>query len=248
VLDAVVTAGGRLSPSEARAFGTDVKALVRVGDRTLLTIVVDALRNAPETARIVVVGPASARESTAGVDRWIDEYPTGEENLIAALQAATTERIVFSASDLPFVTPRAYSTFIASVGADVDAAYPIYRREEFLNAYPGGRSKFAQLADGDWTGGSAFVLNRAPLLRNLDALRRAFGARKSLFALASLLGAALLFKFAFRTLRVEDVERRASAVPGATVKAVTGADPALGMDCDDMSDLTYSHAAQAPRT
>jgi len=248
VLDAVVTAGGRLSPSEARAFGTDVKALVRVGDRTLLAIVVDALRKAPDTAQIVVVGPRSARESTPGVDRWIDEFPTGEENLIAALQAGTTERIVFSASDLPFVTPRSYSTLIASVGADVDAGYPIYRRAEFLNAYPGGRSKFAQLADGEWTGGSAFVLNRAPFLRNLDALKQAFGARKSLFALASLLGPSLLFKFLFRSLRVEDVERRASSVLGAKVKAVTGADPALGMDCDDLSDLTYAHGAPAIRT
>jgi hypothetical protein len=246
VLDAVVTAGGRLSPSEARAFGTDVKAMVRVGDRTMLAVVVDALRKTPGTARIVVVGPERARASTPDVDQWIDEFPTGEENLIAALHAGTTDRIVFSASDLPFVTPSSYSTFIASVGADVDAGYPVYRRAEFLKAYPGGRSKFAQLADGEWTGGSAFVLNRAPFLRNLDALKRAFGARKSLFALASLLGPALLFKFVFRQLRVTDVERRASAVLGANVKAITGADPALGMDCDDLGDLTYAHAGEAP--
>lgn len=211
----------------------------------MLAVVVDALRKTPGTARIVVVGPQRARSSTAGVDQWIDEFPTGEENLIAALQAGTTDRIVFSASDLPFVTPSSYSTLIASVGTDVDAAYPIYRREEFLKAYPEGRSKFARLADGEWTGGSAFVLNRAPFLKNLNAVRRAFGARKSLFALASLLGPVLLLKFVSRQLRVADVERRASTVLGANVKAVTGADPALGMDCDDLSDLTYAHAGDA---
>jgi molybdopterin-guanine dinucleotide biosynthesis protein A len=117
VLDAVVTAGGRLSPSEARAFGTDVKALVRVGDRTMLAVVVDALRKTPGTARIVVVGPQRARSSTPGVDQWIDEFPTGEENLIAALQAGATDRIVFSASDLPFVTPWTSTRPTLSTGA-----------------------------------------------------------------------------------------------------------------------------------
>lgn len=242
VLDAVITAGGRLSPSEASAFGTDVKALVRVGGRTLLAVVVGALRQVRDVARIVVVGPRSARAGLPDVEEWIDEFPTGEENLVAALQSAKTERIVFSASDLPMVTPASYENLIALVGDDVDAGYPIYRREEFLRAYPGGRTKFARLSDGEWTGGSAFVLKPAPFLRNLPALRRGFAARKDLFALASLLGPVLLTKFILKRLRVGDVERRASAVVGARIKAIVGADPALAMDCDDAGDFAYAQA------
>ena len=245
MLDAVITAGGRLSPSDAAAFGTDVKALVRVGDRTILESVVGALRATPEIARIVVVGPPAARGTVQGIDEWIDEFPTGEENLMAALAAARTERIVMSASDLPFVTPLSYASLVRLVDASIDIGYPIFQREEFLQAYPGGRASFARLADGEWTGGSAFVLNRSPLLRNTDALKRAFGARKSLYALASLLGPVLLAKFMLRQLQVKDVEARASRVLGASVKAIVGADPALAMDCDDFSDLTYAHAGEA---
>ena len=248
MIDAVVTAGGRLSPSDARRFGTDVKALVHVGGRSLLAIVVSALRAAPETGRIIVVGPRQAQASTPGVDRWIDEFPTGEENLIAALQAGTTDRILFSASDLPFVTRESFSNLVSRAGPDIDAVYPIYRRAEFLQAYPDGRTRFASLADGDWTGGSAFVLNPAPFLRNLHVVRQVFGARKSVFALASLLGPSLLLKFTVRQLRVADVERRATAVLGVCVRAVTGADPALAMDCDDLTDLTYVHANEAAPT
>jgi MobA-like NTP transferase protein len=244
VLDAVVTAGGRLSPSDARVFGTDIKALVRVGGRTLLAAVVAALRQVRDVERIIVVGPTSAQPSTPGVDEWIAEYPKGEENLIAALKAAKTERIVFSASDLPFVTPASYAGLIALVPGDVDLGYPLYRRDVFLKAYPNGRTKFARLADGEWTGGSAFVLNRSPFLRSLDALKRAFGARKSLVVLAALLGPSLLAKFVFKQLRIEDVERRASDLLGARMKAVLGADPALGMDCDDAADFTYAHAGE----
>jgi molybdopterin-guanine dinucleotide biosynthesis protein A len=245
VLDAIVTAGGRLSPADARMFGTDVKALVRIDGRPLIATVVEALRKTPGIAGVRVVGPRAARSYAEGVDEWIDERATGEENLLAALRAAQTDRIVLSASDLPFVTPAGYADLIERVAPDLDAGYPVYRREEFLAAYPGGRSTFARLADGSWTGGSAFVLNRAPFLRDERILARGFGARKSLFALASLLGPVLLLKFVMGTLRVGDVERRASAILGARVKAVRGADPALAMDCDELGDFAYARAEAA---
>lgn len=245
MLDAVVTAGGRLSPDAAARFGSDVKALVSVDGKPMLATVVDALRATPGVGRITVVGPASARSAATGVDRWIDEFPTGEENLIAAVGAATTERIVMSASDLPFVTPASYASLIMKTGDDVDAGYPVFRRDEFLRTYPRGRKRFAKLADGDWTGSSAFVFNRSPFVKDDRLIRRAFGARKSLFALASLLGPALLLRFILKSLTVADVERRACALLGATVQAVYGADPALAMDCDDPADFAYARAEEA---
>lgn len=245
MLDAVVTAGGRLSPVAAARFGSDVKALVRINGKPMIATVVDALRATPGIGRIVVVGPSAARSAASGVDQWIDEFPTGEENLIAAVGAAKTERIVMSASDLPFVTPASYAGLIENTGADVDAGYPVFGRDEFLRAYPRGRKHFAKLADGEWTGASAFVLNRTPLARDDRMIRRAFGARKSLFALASLLGPALLVKFLCKTLTIADVERRAESLLQAKVRAVRGADPALAMDCDNPADFAYAHAEEA---
>jgi len=121
----------------------------------------------------------------------------------------------------------------------------VFGRDEFLRAYPRGRKHFAALADGEWTGASAFVLNRSPLVNDDRMIRRAFGARKSLFALASLLGPVLLLKFLFKTLTLADVEQRAGALLGAKVRAVLGADPALAMDCDDPIDFAYAHAEEA---
>lgn len=239
MLDAVVTAGGRLSPAAAQTYGTDVKALVRVGGRTLLDRVVGALRGVPSIGRIAVVGPQSARAQTHSVDEWVDEFATGEENLLAALRVGTTDRIVLSASDLPFVTSRSYEELIGRA-EDADAAYPIFTRAEFLAAYPGGRSSFAKLADGEWTGGSAFVVNRNRFLSRSALLERGFGARKSLTGLAMLLGPLLLFKYVTGTLRIRDVEARASSLLAARVKAVTRLDPALAMDCDDARDFDYA--------
>ena len=243
MLDAVITAGGRLSPDAAARFGTDVKALVRINGKPMIATVVEALRGMRNVGRLVVVGPPAARQAV-NVDRWIDEFPTGEENLIAAINAASTERMILSASDLPFVTPASYEDLVEKTGDDVDACYPVYNRDEFLRAYPQGRKHFAKLADGEWTGASAFVLNRSPLIKDDSLIRRAFGTRKSLFALASLLGPNLLFKFLFKTLTIPDVERRAGSLLNAKVRAVYGADPALAMDCDDPIDLEYAHAEE----
>ena len=243
MLDAVITAGGRLSTDAATRFGTDVKALVRINGKPMIATVVDALRGARHIGRIVVVGPSAARH-TVSVDRWIDEFPTGEENLIAAIGAAATERMVLSASDLPFVTAASFEGLVEKTGDDVDACYPIFGRDEFLRAYPLGRKHFAKLADGEWTGASAFVLNRAPLIKDDSLIRRAFGTRKSLFALASLLGPGLLMRFLFKTLTIADVEKRAGSLLHAKVRAVFGADPALAMDCDDPVDFAYANAEE----
>ena len=228
-------------------FGTDVKALVRIGGKPIITSIVEALRSTTGVGGVRVVGPAAARPFAPDVDEWIDELQTGEQNLMAAMRAAQSERILFSSSDLPFVTADSYADLIARVPPKVDAAYPVYTRDEFLGAYPGGRSTFATLADGDWTGGSAFILNREPFLRDERLLLRGFGARKSLIALASLLGPALLARFVFGRLRIEDVERRARVILGADVRAIRGADPALAMDCDDIGDFAYAGADAAVR-
>lgn len=243
MIDALVTAGGRLPRDAAKRFGTDVKALVRVGGRTVLDRIVSALRGVAEVGRIIVVGPAAARSGTDGVDEWIDERATGEENLLTALEAKATERVVLTASDLPFVSSASYADLIERAGG-CSVAYPVFRRDEFLRAFPDGRASFATLADGEYTGGSAFVLDRTPLLKRRRLIERSFGARKSLSALAALLGPALVVKFALRRARVEDVERRACALLGVRVVAVRGADPALAMDCDESGDFDYALARE----
>ena len=242
VLNAAVTAAGRLGPEAAARYGTDIKAMVRIGGRTLLATLVEALRGVPEIGRITVIGPSAARECGATVDAWLDERATGEENVVAALRGAGAGRLVVCASDLPFVTAHSIADLLQRTPPTADCGYPIFAREEFAAAYPSGRSSFARLADGEWTGGSVLVLNADLVLRNEGLLKRAFAARKNLVALASLLGPTLSLRYASRQLRVDDVRERISALTGGTAIAIRGADPALAMDCDDLEDFEYAQA------
>jgi len=242
VLNAAVTAAGRLGPDAAARYGTDIKALVRIGGRTLLATLVAALRGVPDIGRIVVVGPASAYDFGGTVDTWIDERETGEDNVLAALRGAGGGRLVVCASDLPFVTAHAVVDLVARTPPAADCGYPIFNRQEFAAAFPGGRSSFARLADGEWTGGSVLVLNADLMLQKEKLLRRAFAARKSLLALAALLGPALALRYATGQIRVADVQARIDALTGGSVVALRGADPALAMDCDELEDFEYAQA------
>jgi molybdopterin-guanine dinucleotide biosynthesis protein A len=241
VIDALVTAGGRLPQDLAKRCGTDIKASAVVGGLTLLARTLAALRGVPAVERIVVVGPDALRDA-AGVDEFITERATGEENLLAALRAARGDRTLFCASDMPFVSSHALGDLLARAPEDACAVYPVFTRDEFERAYPKARSSFAVLADGAWTGASAFVVRAQVLLRREHVLTRAFAARKSLPALAALFGPALMFSYLRGALRVSAVEARASRLFGAPVVALRGADPALAADCDDVADFDYAEA------
>ena len=242
VIDALVTAGARLPPDLAARFGTEVKALVPIGGRTMLDRTIAALRGVPAVSRIIVVGPAEVRTAIAA-DDFIVEKETGEQNLLAGLEAAaSSERTVLCASDMPFVSAAALNDLLERAPASAAAVYPIYTRLEFESAFPGCRSAFARLADGEFTGGSGFVVRAELLLRQRALISKAFGARKNLLALASILGPALTFAFVSGTARVPLVESRASALLGAEVVALRGADPSLAADCDEASDFEYAQA------
>jgi len=241
VIDALVTAGARLPPELRRRFGTHIKALVPIGGATLVDRTIAAIRGVAGVSRITVVGPAEMRPRI-NVDRFVDETESGEKNLLAGLAAIVGERTLLCASDMPFVSAGALDDLLARAPSSAAIVYPIYTRAEFDAAYPGGRSAFARLADGEFTGGSAFVIRGAVLRERTELISKAFGARKNLFALATVLGAALTLAFVRGAVRVAQIEARASALLGGDVVALRGADPALALDCDDESDFAFAQA------
>ena len=239
VFDAVVLAAGRLSPEEAKRAGVELKALAPVAESTPLHAVLGALRKARAVARVIVVGPGSIHGSVPEVDVWVDERPSGEENVLAGLQTALTRRAIVSASDAPFVDVTHIDDFLGRIPGDADFAYPVFRSDEFLSQYPRGRSKFARVGSALWTGGSLCVMNVALALQHPGLIRRGFAARKSQLAMASLLGAGCILRYLTGSLEIDDIERRIGRLTGGRAAAIRGAHPALAMDCDSAQDIAY---------
>ena len=211
-MDAVVTAGGRISGEFAKQTGVTVKALLEVGGRRVITTVVDALRGTPGVERIFVVGPEDVLRPVIGdcVEEIIPEALDGATNFLMGLERCSGSRAVFAASDMPFIDSQAISSFLEMCPGQADFCYPILRKESYQAAYPGVPSTFAPLKDGNYTGGCAFLLNPEAILANRQTITRVFESRKSVFKLASILGWTFCVRLLTRTASVDMCAKRGS--------------------------------------
>lgn len=250
-LAVVVTAGGRvaraqflsanLSEEDGARCGVLPKALLKVGGRTLLETVLDAVRATGRVERIVVVGAAEfQRWLTAPEETLLPEQGEVHENLLAGVQVvAEYPRALYLTSDLPFVTEEAILRFLDDCPPEAQLCYAVARREAFEARFPRSPSTFARLKDGDWVAGCALLIAPPALLERAEWVRRVAQRRKSLWQLAMLAGGNILWKFVTRQLAVADVERRAEQLLGLRCRAVECA-PELAYDIDTPQEYAYA--------
>jgi molybdopterin-guanine dinucleotide biosynthesis protein A len=106
--DAIVLAGGA-----SRRFGGADKAMMRVGEVTLLQRAVDAVADAAIT---VVAGPRRRLDSHV---IWVQEHPPGAgpaHALGAAIASVSAEVVVVLACDLPFASRPVVCRLVDAVG------------------------------------------------------------------------------------------------------------------------------------
>lgn len=253
----VITAGGRIARAEflftalpegydvadgyIEGGGTLLKALIKVGGRTLLEAVLDAARATGRVNYTVVVGSSVLQYWVKPPHEIvIPEQLDAHENFIAGLQAvAQYPRVLYLTSDLPFVTAEAVTHFIDACPPDAQLCYAIARREVFDARFPNSPSTYARLKDGEFVAGCAMMVEPAALLERAEWIRQVAQRRKSLWRLALLAGFNVLWKFATRQLTVADVERRAEQLLGMRCRAVE-CDPELAYDIDTPQEYEYA--------
>jgi len=236
---AVITAGGRVDGRFAEMLGTDVKALARVGGRTLLDAALEAARGAG-AERISVVGGAEIRERCGSrVDEVIAEDAEGRENLRRAICSAVARPLLLMTSDMPFVDTEALCGFVARV-RDADVALPLASEAAYEAAYPGAPPHVTAIGNERVANGNVVFFAPGIGERVLPVAQRLFDARKSLWRMAAMLGPALLVRYAAGRLRIEDVERRAIRILGVRACAIRDSAPSLCFDVDTLEDYRYA--------
>jgi molybdopterin-guanine dinucleotide biosynthesis protein A len=238
-LAAAITAGGRVGETFAEVIGSDVKALAPLGARRLIDTSIDAARGAGAT-RVAVIGPRAVHEYCAArIDEAIDESPSGEENLRRALATARGAALLLMTSDLPFVSAQAVAEFLERATA-ADVAMPLASATDYESAFPDAPEHAVVLGGERVANGSVFSFAPGTTPRVTDIATRLFTARKSLLGMALLLGPALLVRFAFRRLRIADIESRAHALFALRVRAIRDSAPGLCFDVDTQADYAYA--------
>lgn len=246
-VNAVVLAGGGSIRDASGAVEGPNKAALEIGSLRMVEYVVDALRRSPGIAGIVLVGPDSLRESFKGDEEILFAEPgssplgsfaAGVAVLDGLPEGGGTEWILACTGDIPFLTPEAVADFLERCRKrDADLYYPIIPRDAAEKKFPGVRRTYVRLRDGVFTGGNLFLARRGIIDPCLPRAEEFIRLRKKPLALAGLVGFGILLKYLCGTLRVEDAERRVSAMFGIRGAAVVTPYSEIGVDVDKYSDL-----------
>ena len=248
-VDAILPAGGRIAGAFAAEVGTEVKALISLGRRTILEHTLEVLRATGRVGRVVVIGPAELEKhpATRAVDAVLLEGDSGPENIFRGMEwlhqsngGRHADRVLVVTTDLPFLTSQAITGFLDVCSHHADVCLPIIRREAFQSRFPDSANTYVQLRDGHWTLGCAFLFDPVAVTKNRIHIDRIFAARKSTVAMARLLGPLFIARFVCRRLTVPHVQQRCEQILGCTGAAVLDCAPELAFDIDLPDEYRYA--------
>lgn len=249
--DVILPAGGRVSADLAREAGSDVKALFRFGEETILARTIRVLRESGLARRIVVIGGDAVRDEAeqSGV-HGLNEATTGPENILNGLkwlraQDDPPKKVMIVTTDLPFLDAALIERFVGLCPEDRAISVALISREEWTARFPGSTAMFVRLADGEWTTGGAFLIDAEALERSMPQIERVFAQRKSKMGMVRLLGPTFAYRLVRKTLTVAQIEAKIQSMLGCTGAAVRGAPPELAYDIDDLEDYAFAKGLTA---
>ena len=240
----VVLAGGPHDAIAATTPNAPNKAFALVAGRTLLERTLAPLRASSAIATIRVVAPQSARghEAFALADEIVPDGEKIRDSLRSGLAGLPPDEIVAVwTSDLPMLSVAAVDDFVARAAeADADIGYGCVEYGVHVRRFPEVPHTWARMREGRYCGGGAIAIKPRALPR-LDAfIERLGAARKSPLRLARLFGWGLLARYAVGQLSIERAEARASAIVGASVRAIPSPFPEFGVNVDRLSDVALA--------
>lgn len=241
----VIPAGGEISAEFAERIGSPYRALAPLGlSRTpLLQVIVTALRAAEPGATVICVAPDAVRLAVDGIDVWLPAGPSGPENMRLGLShAEASQPALLCTSDLPLITAESIRAFAAACRPDAQFTVGLVRAGTYQEAFPDAPpSEFTKLAEiGPVTMTGLFQIQPDLLTRRSALFDKLFGARKSQWQMAGIVGPKLLWQLATKTLRLSSLTQRAEQLVGGSAQVILDADPSLAYDADTLDDYTYA--------
>jgi len=233
---AVVLAGGKSKPDLLACTGVSNRALLQVEGETLLARVVWALRESGVTAQIIVVGDVEAAE---GCPVLPDTGDFVENVLRAAASVAEEQYILYATADTPFLTSESVADFVTrGVQSGADMCYPIIPLELCQRRFPNMPRTALRLREGTFTGGNLLLIRAGTVRKQAGLLRRAFAARKSVWAMAQILGAGIILRAVLarlispNLLSITHIKNRVQQLMGATAREIVTEYAEIGVDID----------------
>lgn len=254
---ALVLAGQRPGVDPvASAFGLAMKALVPVAGELMLGRVLMALADAPQIARIIVLGQDLAALTAHRDLAWAVADPriafrasgaTISGSVLAAVRdPAIGLPVLVTTADNVMLTPATIAEFLAGAGAS-DVSVAMVERRRLEAAVGPNRRTWLTFSDGSFTGANLFALS-APAAKNaLIFWEGVEQDRKSVLRLAAHFGSVLMVKLLARRLSLAGALAAAGKKLGASVAPVLLSDGRMGVDVDKPEDHALAERLLAAR-
>jgi GTP:adenosylcobinamide-phosphate guanylyltransferase len=215
------------------------KALLRVGGRTLIDHVLNALRGSQHIETIVIVGLNNYEGLSHSADlvflpdqgglmangfaglKWLDENQNGSDH------------ILLCSSDIPAITTPIVDEFIKRcLPFEFEVYYSLVTRQDMENRFPDSQRTFIKLQDMEVAGGDMFIANPHLAQSNRQLLDDLAMGRKQAWKIAKIVGPKTLLKFFLRRLTVKDIEVVATNYINAPVRVIVFPYAEIAMDVD----------------
>lgn len=239
-ITAVVLAGGRSKPDLLAVTGVPNRAFLRIEGESILTRVVRALQGSGWVGKIYVVGVTPPEGC-----HFLPDKGDFVENVLQATSVAPDEQyLLYATADTPFLTPQAVADFVnRALQSGADMCYPIIPLELCAQQFPNMPRTALSLREGAFTGGNLLLVRAGVVRRQADLLRRAFTARKSIWALARILGVIIILRvvlaklFSPRLLSISHIKHRVQQLMNATAQEIVTEYAEIGVDIDKVEHL-----------
>lgn len=245
-MDCILLAGGTPGPADSLFTHTQgkPKALLQIGQTTMVGHVIEALIEAKSVQNIAVVGIENFDSKRLGYP--IDFLPD-RGSMIANALAGTewlmqtnqkSNHTLFCTSDIPTITGPIIDRFVASCSPlDFAGYYSMVTREVMEERFPNSGRTYVNL-DNVFLAGGDLVIARPDLAEaNRELLQMIAAGRKQAWKLARIVGALTLLKFLVHRVSISDMESKAKKVFKQPVKVMVSPDAELAMDVDNADHL-----------
>lgn len=217
------------------------RAMIKIGDKTMIQWIADALTGTETIGRKIAVGEVQAD----GLDEVVKPGKGFLDNLILGLEKCEgADQALVMTSDIPMLTAEAVDDYVnRAIESGADMCYPIVAKKACIEKYPNMKRTYLKTAEGMFTGGNMMLMSTDFLKKNHVLIMNAYNARKNPVKLASMIGFGFLFRLiiaqaiAPSVLPIPALEKTLSKALNCKVAAIRTDYPEIGADVDKPSDL-----------
>lgn len=241
MFNALVLAGTKEKGPLEIVANVDNKALIMINDKPIIEYVVDALKNTENIDKVLVVGPKDELYPYIGkkVEKILESGSSILENMEIGLNYFNSKsNLLLLASDIPLITSQAIDEFINKcIERDAYIGYPIITKDDIVKKYPETIRTYVEMKEGTFCGGNIVFFKPEVFFHKRELIKELYDNRKANWKNAKILGFKFIIKFLFKTLTLDEIEKKVTEIVGYKSVAVKISHPEIMIDLDKPSDL-----------